>query len=141
RDVADRCGVAAEVKNVQIKAEEHHEQLLVDPIGFERALLAIVHNAITFAPPSGTVNIGIESQGGTTTVVVRDNGRGFSSDALKSATKRFWRADGARPRGGTGLGLAIARAIIEANGGELILENDEPGGAKVSLRFSAGRSS
>ncbi|MEO9170248.1 MAG: ATP-binding protein, partial [Candidatus Baltobacteraceae bacterium] len=135
RDVVERCNVAAQVKNVRIESDDRPEELLVDALGFERALLAIVHNAITFAPANGTVRIGIESGDGMTTVVVRDNGRGFSHDALVNATKRFWRADGARTRGGTGLGLAIARAIVEANGGALILENDVSGGAKVSLKF------
>ncbi|MDQ2865931.1 MAG: HAMP domain-containing histidine kinase [Candidatus Eremiobacteraeota bacterium] len=135
RDVVDRCSAAARVKNVRIEAQEGDERLVVDPVGFERALLAIVHNAITFAPPNGNVRIGIEGTSDATSVIVRDDGRGFSSDALADATKRFWRADGARPRGGTGLGLAIARAIVEANGGTLILENAD-GGAKVSLRFS-----
>ena len=135
RDVVGRCSVAARVKNVQIDSDDRHATLLVDPVGFERALLAIVHNAIAFAPPNGNVSIGIDARPDVTSVTVRDNGAGFSSDALTNATKRFWRADGARPRGGTGLGLAIARAIVEANGGNLILENAEPGGAKVSLRF------
>ena len=135
RDVVERCNVAAEVKNIHIESERRHATLVVDPVGFERALLAIVHNAIAFAPANGSVSIGIDEKPEATIVTVRDNGAGFSGDALTNATKRFWRADGARPRGGTGLGLAIARAIVEANGGDLILENAESGGAKVSLRF------
>ncbi len=135
QDVVDRCRVAAEVKHVTIVSEDAHEEVLVDPLGVERALLAVVHNAIAFAPANGTVRIGIESEAAGTSVVVRDDGRGFSDEALSQATQRFWRADGARPRGGTGLGLAIARAIVEANGGELRLGNNTTGGACVSLHF------
>lgn len=137
REVADRVGVAAHLKHIRIEAEAHEATLLANPLGFERALLAIVHNAIAFAPPNGTVHIGIDTGGDLVTVVVRDSGEGFSNEALVSATRRFWRADGARPRGGSGLGLAIARTIIEANGGVLVLENDPQGGAKVSMRFPA----
>lgn len=135
QDVVDRCKPAAEVKHVKIVADDRHSELVIDPFGVERALLAIVHNAIAFAPPEGTVNISVEPNGTQTAVVVRDNGKGFSREALDNATQRFWRGDGARSRGGTGLGLAIARALVEANGGELHLENDSSGGAKVSLVF------
>lgn len=140
RDVVERCKAAAEVKRVTLLAAERHEEVLVDPHGVERALLAIVHNAIAFAPPNGTVRIGVETNPTTTAIVVSDDGKGFSRDALANATQRFWRGDGARPRGGTGLGLAIARAIVEANNGRLQLENSDRGGAKVSLQFPAIRS-
>ncbi len=139
RDVVDRCRVAAEAKHVTIVSDDAHEEVVVDPLGVERALLAVVHNAIAFAPPNGTVRIGIESEAGGTSVVVRDDGRGFSAEALTQATQRFWRADGGRPRGGTGLGLAIARAIVEANGGALRLENNTTGGARVCLHFPCPR--
>ena len=139
RDVVERCRAAAEVKNVSLVSNERSSELLVDPLGVERALLAIVHNAIAFAPPNGTVRIAVEPHGARTAVVIRDDGKGFSPEALAHATQRFWRGDGARPRGGTGLGLAIARALVEANGGELRLENGESGGAKVSLEFEGLR--
>ena len=39
--------------------------------------------------------------------------------------------------GGTGLGLAIVRKIMEDHGGEVLLEDNEGGGAKVSLVLCA----
>jgi signal transduction histidine kinase len=137
RDVVDRCRSAAAVKHVRLVMHGGAAEASVDAVGIERALLAIVHNAIAFAPPSGTVEIAVETAAKTTQLVVRDDGPGFSREALAHATQRFWRADGGRPRGGTGLGLAIAHAIVEANGGELLLSNGQSGGAEVSLRFRA----
>ena len=39
---------------------------------------------------------------------------------------------------GTGLGLAIVKKVMEEHGGELVLEDREGGGARVTLSFPAG---
>lgn len=136
RDVAARCAPAAEIKHVAVRTSGAPADVVVDPVGVERALVAIVHNAIAFTPEGGIVEIAIRDAATGTSIVVSDTGPGFSAAALQNASQRFWRGDGSRPRGGTGLGLAIARAITEANGGELLLDNTASGGAQVSLRFA-----
>lgn len=69
-------------------------------------------------------------------VVVVDEGPGFGADADQLFAP-FVRGESSRNRttGGTGLGLAIVRAIAEAHGGEVVLENGENGGrVRVRLR-------
>ena len=39
--------------------------------------------------------------------------------------------------GGIGLGLGIARSVIEAHGGQLILENHPEGGLNATIRLPA----
>ncbi|HEY1428453.1 MAG TPA: sensor histidine kinase, partial [Candidatus Tumulicola sp.] len=99
----------------------------------ERALLAIAHNAIQHAPDGGTVHLEVRGDDEDVRIIVRDDGAGFSEDALAHATERFWRGDGARGRGGTGLGLTIAETLVVANGGHLALGNAPNGGAVVTI--------
>ena len=40
---------------------------------------------------------------------------------------------------GTGLGLVIVKKIVEEHGGEVSVVNVSPRGARVRLRFPAGR--
>jgi signal transduction histidine kinase len=49
----------------------------------------------------------------------------------------FYRADAARRDPGAGLGLAIARAIVEAHGGAIWLE-DAAVGTRVRFRLPLG---
>lgn len=136
-DVAVRAAGAARLKSVEIVAEGPSVTAELEPVGIERALLAIVHNAVTFTPEHGRISIATSANGDRVDISVLDNGPGFTHDALEHATKRFWRGDDSRPRGGTGLGLAIADALTAANGGTLVLANRSGGGAAVTLRFTS----
>lgn len=140
RSVVERSLPAAQAKAIEVRATiASGEIACLDAAGFERALLAVVHNAISFAPPGGCVDVQVRGQGDLVDVSVRDNGPGFSPQALKHAAERFWRGDGARSRGGTGLGLAIAGAIVSANDGTLHWGNTETG-AEVRISFPTTRS-
>lgn len=98
----------------------------------ERAIVALIDNALRFARE--TVSVSVTSDGTQAGITVRDDGPGFSPDALRDATSRFWRDDPARSGAGTGLGLAIARSIAERHRGSLALRNDGAGcGAVVVL--------
>ena len=64
-------------------------------------------------------------------VVVEDNGRGLPSDDRDRLTEPYVTT---RAKG-TGLGLAIVKKIMEDHNGDLLLEDREGGGARVSLVF------
>jgi signal transduction histidine kinase len=67
---------------------------------------------------------------------VTDTGPGFPVEVLARPFEPF--ARGGHERGrleGAGLGLAIVRAVVEAHGGSVALDNPEGGGARVRLRF------
>jgi signal transduction histidine kinase len=97
--------------------------------------LAVIHNAVKYAKAAGTISVALAAHEGELRLVVRDDGNGFSPEALRRATERFWRDDGARDRTGSGLGLAIVRAIAERVGGHVDLRNAPGGGAQVTVSF------
>ncbi|HEY5258523.1 MAG TPA: ATP-binding protein [Candidatus Baltobacteraceae bacterium] len=102
-----------------------------------RALTAIVHNAILWTPATSQVDIVVAGDRRAATIVVKDDGPGFTPEALERATERFWRGDPARRAGSSGLGLAIARALVEGSGGSLTLANGPRAGALVTIAFPA----
>jgi len=134
--LAQRVRPAAALRGVEISVETDSQAVAsANRATVERALLAILHNAIAFAR-SG-VRLVVHGEPSAIRVEVADDGPGFSPDALAHATERFWRGDPARPRGGTGLGLAIARTLLEANGGGLLLSNGRSGGAVVTVSLQS----
>ncbi|MBV8332798.1 MAG: HAMP domain-containing protein [Candidatus Eremiobacteraeota bacterium] len=129
--LGERLRPAAALRGVDIRVETNGSAYVdVNGAMLERALLAIVHNAIAFA--SCAVRLDVAPDGDNVRIDVADDGAGFSTEALAHATERFWRGDKARGRDGTGLGLAIARSLLEANGGRLQLANADGSGAVVS---------
>lgn len=64
---------------------------------------------------------------------VRDNGRGFTEEALKQASEPFFTTKTSTR--GLGLGLAISEALIKALKGRLLFANHPAGGAEVSMHL------
>jgi two-component system OmpR family sensor kinase len=110
--------------------------VLADTEMFERAIVALIDNALRFARQRVTLTV--EGTAESVRVAVSDDGPGFSEAALREATSRFWRDDSSRSGPGTGLGLAIARSIVERHAGTIELRNAEDGdGAIVVITLPA----
>jgi PAS domain S-box-containing protein len=85
------------------------------------AMLHLVHNALQYTPPEGTVTLRTYTQENQVIFEVQDTGIGISDTELPLIFERFYRADKARSmeKGGSGLGLAIVRKIVEMHGGTI----------------------
>jgi signal transduction histidine kinase len=66
-------------------------------------------------------------------ISIQDNGPGFTPEQRERAMEPFFTTKAK----GTGLGLAIARRVIEAQGGNITIEDSE-GGAKITLTLPRG---
>ena len=138
RRLGDRVRPAAATRGMNVSVETDGATFAqANRATLERALLAIVHNAIAYGRDEGNLRLRTLGSGDSVRIEIADDGPGFTDDALAHATERFWRGDAAHPRGGTGLGLAIARTIVEANRGRLELANSAAGGAVVTIRLSS----
>ncbi len=113
----------------------------VDPDQLQRLLGNLLDNALRYAAP-GAVEIAGGVHDGNVQLAVRDRGPGLSEEDLERAFERFYRGDPSRTRrpgqGASGLRLAIARAIAEAHGGSLDVENHPQGGALFTLELPTG---
>jgi two-component system, OmpR family, phosphate regulon sensor histidine kinase PhoR len=101
--------------------------VLADPGRTGHVLLNLLHNAIKFTPPGGTIAVTASRQDGYLAVTVRDSGPGIEPAHLPRIFERFYKADRARSSGGTGLGLAIAKHLVSAHGGVLTARNNDDG--------------
>jgi signal transduction histidine kinase len=134
RQLGDRVRPAAATRGIDVRVEAAGTALAhANRATLERALLAIVHNAIEYGRDDGVVSLRALRNNDAVRIEIADDGPGFTPDALAHATERFWRGNAAHPRGGTGLGLAIARTIVEANRGSMQLANAASGGAIVTV--------
>lgn len=97
------------------------------PEQLARLFTNLLANAIRFSPPGAPVLLQPRRAGGRLLVSVIDQGPGIAPSHRQAVFERFWRLDCGREAGHSGLGLPIARAIARCHGGELTLEDADPG--------------
>jgi heavy metal sensor kinase len=144
-NVIDQLRVLADEKqqNLQLRAPAP-VHVMADGALIRQALMNLIHNAIKFTPPGGTISVELKARNsGQAMIEVRDSGPGIPAAHRDRIFDRFYRVDTSRSReeGGVGLGLAIARWAIEANGGQIELASDGGKGSSFRVLLPAARNS
>jgi PAS domain S-box-containing protein len=106
--------------------------VLADPRRIVQVLVNLLSNASKYGPDEAEVSISASSQAGHVWIGVADRGPGIPRDERQNIFHRFTHLDGGNDRAqyGAGLGLSVVKAIVEAHGGEIGVE-DRPGGGSV----------
>jgi signal transduction histidine kinase len=128
RTSAEERGVhlAAELPEGKVVAEADAEKV-------QRVLFNLIQNAIRHTPTDGSVTVRAKGGPGGVEVEVADSGEGIPAGEGERVFDAFYRGDSSRNEDGAGLGLAISRAIVEAHGGRIWLEDAQPG---TRVRFT-----
>jgi len=135
----ERWRSAAELRRISLVAAPAREgRAWCARADLDRALDALIENALQYTPEGGEVTIAT----GDGTIEVRDSGPGLAPGEDELVFERFHRGRAGREGpAGSGLGLAIARTLARAWHGDAHLSN-RPGhaGAVAVLQFpgSAG---
>jgi signal transduction histidine kinase len=112
-----------------------------DSKSLERALMALVDNAIKFSPRGGDVKINLSANGEKVLVAVEDRGIGITKENLPRIFDRFYHLErsGDDLFGGIGLGLAITRQVIEQHQGSLDVVSTPGKGSTFTLTLKKWR--
>lgn len=98
-------------------------------------VLDLVQNSVEAGASRVEVGLMEDAQRDVVEVVVEDNGRGMSEEAVRAACDPFFTTRSSRD---VGLGLPLTRQNAEATGGTLEVASREGKGTRVTVRF--GRS-
>jgi two-component system, LuxR family, sensor kinase FixL len=114
--------------SVRIAVAGRPPQVLVDALQIEQVLLNLIRNSIdAFRATSitgGAMLIEAASAGGHfVEICIADNGPGFPADVLENQFLPF----STTKAEGLGFGLVLCKAIIEAHGGRIWLDQKTPG--------------
>lgn len=120
----------------------HRKQLLVelptiipvvqaDSRRITQVLVNLLSNANKYSPDNTEIAIHVTEDGDRVRIAVTDQGPGISADFRPSLFRRFVRPESGagKSRYGAGLGLPVVKAIIEAHGGEVGVDDRPEGGS------------
>ena len=123
---------------VDLELPDNLPDIYGDPERVGQILLNIVGNAVKYTPDTGLITIAVQHHQNSEMleVSISDTGVGIPGDLLPYIFDRFSRAerDEIRYVAGTGLGLSIAKGLVEAHGGEILVESHE--GQGTCFRFT-----
>src|SRR6516225_10061797 len=127
--LADQKGMQLRV-NAPATVPVHGNRELIS-----QALANLVDNAIKYGAPDRADMNGAEPEivikavpdGERILLTVADAGRGIPETDGGRAVERFVRLEQSRSQPGSGLGLSLAAAVARLHGGELKLEDNQPG--------------
>jgi signal transduction histidine kinase len=127
--------------SMRVKPDLFLPEVVGDVLSLERALTALVDNAIKFNNDGGEVSIQIQRKNRQVGIAVQDNGIGIPSENLPHIFDRFYHLDrsGDRLFEGMGLGLAIARQVVEQHQGRLEAESEPGKGSTFTMWLNINR--
>jgi len=133
------------VSLMEVLAEERDQQIVIvgdssptvrgDRLLLRQALVNILHNATKYSPIGGRITVSTAAlPPDSVSITICDSGPGIAQEHRDKIFRRFYRIDEGRTReaGGSGLGLAIAQWSVQAQGGEIGVE-DSQRGAKLAI--------
>lgn len=129
-------GPLAQTRGVGLTLHQESDsaKAVFDPRHLEQAVSAILSNAIdaaaNHARPSGTPSVRVVSRvvqngqpGKTWELSIEDSGPGVPPDLRDSIFKPYFTTK----QHGSGIGLAVAQQVVRAHGGQISVEDVEPG--------------
>jgi signal transduction histidine kinase len=128
RDLCEMYQPLAEEKGVSIEVDKPREMKFFgnrELIG--QAVSNLIDNALKYGSGGASIRVGVDESDISVLLWVADRGSGIPAHRREEALRKYRRLDQARATDGSGLGLALVRAVARLHGGELILEDNDPG--------------
>jgi PAS domain S-box-containing protein len=100
----------------------------------KQVLSNLLSNAIKYNQPGGHITVEAAADEATVRLLVRDTGRGMSTDQLERIFKPFERLGAHRGTiDGTGLGLALVKQLLETMGGSIAVQSRAGAGSTFTV--------
>lgn len=116
---------------------DHPVTVRADRAALARIVSNLVSNAVKYSPEGGRVRVLTEADDEAGVIVVEDQGPGIAPAHREHVFQRFYRGEehwGLEARG-LGIGLALVRAMAEAMGGAVGVDDADGGGARFWVRL------
>jgi heavy metal sensor kinase len=134
----------AETQELSLRFERNGPLCVETDAGkLREVLLNLLHNAMQYNRPQGSVEVSVSSDDGHARLVVRDTGVGIPAKALPHLFERFYRVDASRHSETihAGLGLSIVKGYLDLMGAAITVESVEGQGSTFSVLLPLAKDS
>ncbi len=133
-------------REVRFHAPERLRPIPADGVRLRQVFINLIENAAKYSAEGTPIDVTVwpdvpPGPGGWLEVTVDDRGPGIPEEERLRVFERFRRLDGHRQSPGTGIGLYVVKALVEAHGGTITIENGPDGaGSRFRVRLPMGSS-
>jgi PAS domain S-box-containing protein len=119
-------------QQLKIQLQEALPSVIADPKRTVQVVVNLLSNANKYSPDQSVISIDARSNEGFVRIHVADRGPGIPSEQKEGVFHRFSSFDPGADKAqyGAGLGLSVVKAVVEAQGGEVGVD-DRPDGGSV----------
>jgi K+-sensing histidine kinase KdpD len=105
----------------------------VDVVLLQQVMVNLLDNADKYSGSGLPIDISVVTMSQGLYITIADHGPGIPTGLHEKIFEKFFRINEESAQSGVGLGLSICRAIIEAHGGEIQVNNRNGGGALFKI--------
>ena len=132
RRAAERFRTQSGQHGFEVQFPPNFPIVIADEDRISQVITNLLSNAVKYSPDGGTITIAGQSRPTDILVCITDEGPGISQQDAPRVFDRFFRAgDTARTTKGTGLGLYLSKAVVEAHGGQIWVDEAPVKGARI----------
>ena len=130
--------IPIEIKKQQLEIQGDDGASFTGDINWSaEALTNVVKNCVEHTPEGGKIEIAYAANALYAKITVSDDGGGIASQDLPNIFNRFYRGANAG-ESSVGIGLALAKAIFNAQGGDIAVHSQRGMGTSFEIRIFRG---
>lgn len=136
-DIVDQMSILAEEKEIALILEGDPETMVYgNEDRLRQVAINLIKNALQFTD-QGEIRVKTWNEVGETWLTVEDTGVGLTEEQSRDIFERFYKVDASRAKttGEMGLGLSMVKQIVQAHGGEVMVESEPGRGSKFIVRI------
>ncbi len=127
-------------RNISLLGVEEFDDVsvMIDKPRIQQVISILMDNATKYSASGLSIEVHLTKKNRFLSVSIKDEGDGISAAEIENIFERFVRFS--KHNEGLGLGLPIAKAIIEAHGGNILVESIQGDGSVFSITLPLGES-
>lgn len=120
---------------LKLETEGEAREMEMDGQAMQQAVINLIDNAVKFSPKQGEVEVKLLFEDKWVRISVRDQGPGIPWWERKRIFERFYRSgqELRRETQGVGIGLSIVKHVVEAHGGQILLNSEVGRGSEFVI--------